>query len=189
MKTDNLTAKDALQAVEAQAVTDVQAAAAKKQTVAVNVATPVPTPVLAAGKVEIKFSMTSFVSPMPNQDKWDAVIKDFVSTDPQVGAVNFDTSPRFGALDTTVNNYDCFYLPYNAVPTANLGLLMNVDPYLSADSSFDKNDVVSNIMAQLQRDNKTWGLPIVIQPTILKYNSAQFNKVGLPEPVGCSTIV
>ncbi|MEP7289280.1 MAG: hypothetical protein ABI947_26305 [Chloroflexota bacterium] len=182
MTTNAVSSKDALQAVDAQATQDEQAAIAKKSTVAVSVATPVPTPVLTAGKVAIKFGMMSFVSPLPNQDKWDTVINQFISTDPQVGQVVFDTAQRFGQLDSTVEAYDCFYLPYNAVPSANLGLLFNIDPFLTADSSFDKADVVGNVLTQLQRDNKTWGYPIVVQPTIMKYNTQDFAKANVQAP-------
>ncbi len=182
MKTNNTAAKDALQTVQQTALQNQQAALTKKSTTAVTVATPIPDVVLVPGKVKLNFSYASFVNPLPNQDKWDQVIKDFIASDPQVGDINFDTSPRIGAIDQAVNKYDCFYLAYNAVPTMNLGLVLNLDPFLSADSTFDKTDVVGNVMAQLQRDNKTWAFPIIIQPSILKYNSDQFNKNNVPAP-------
>src|SRR5205809_880878 len=118
--------------VEAQAVQDQQTAEAKKQQTALAVATPVPTPDLSTGKVALKFGLSSFVSPLPNQDKWDKLVKDFVSSDPQVGWVTIDPRPGFGGQITQfTDNYDCFYLPFNAVPNTNLGLLMNLDPFMT----------------------------------------------------------
>ncbi len=182
MKSEKLSAKDALQAVEAQAVQALQTADGKRQQVALAVATPVPTPDPASGKVLLKFGLSSFISPLPNQDKWDKLIGDFVSTDPQVAWVTIDARPGAGQITQLTNNYDCFYLPYNAVPNTDLGLLMNLDPFMAADTSFDKADVVGNVMTQLQRDNKTWGLPVVVEPGILKYASDQFSRAGVPDP-------
>jgi ABC-type glycerol-3-phosphate transport system substrate-binding protein len=186
--TNTVDAKAALQNVQTQALQDQQTALAKKTSNAINVATPIPTPVLAAGKIELQFNLSSFVSPLPNQDKWNQLIADFTATDPQVAAVNLDTSPRFGALDQAVAKYDCFYLPYNAVPSVNLSLITNVDPYLSSDSTFDKTDIVGNIMDQVSRDNKVWAYPIMIQPSILRYNADQFQKANLTAPTTGFTI-
>jgi ABC-type glycerol-3-phosphate transport system substrate-binding protein len=189
MKTDKLDAKGALQAVDAQAVQDQAAALDKKQSNVVAVATPVPVTALAPGKVAIKFGLSSFTSPLPNQDKWNKIIQDFVASDPQVGRIDLDTRPGFGGqISGFTDNYDCFYLSYNAVPNTNLGLLISLDSFMAADKSFDKADVIGNVMAQLQRDNKTWAFPIVITPTILDYNSDQFNKAGVPAPTSGWTI-
>src|SRR5262249_10809406 len=60
--------------------------------------------------------------------------------------------------------------------------LLNLDPFLAADTTFDKADLVGNIMAQLTRDNKVWALPVIIEPEILRYNSLQFSKSGAIDP-------
>ncbi|MCC7450273.1 MAG: hypothetical protein IT324_22840 [Anaerolineae bacterium] len=189
MKTDKLDAKGALQAVDAQAVQDQAAALDKKQSNVVAVATPIPVVALAPGKVAVKFGLSSFTSPLPNQDKWNKSIQDFVASDPQVGRIDLDTRPGFGGqISGFTDAYDCFYLSYNAVPNTDLGLLIALDSFLAADKSFDKDDVIGNVMAQLQRDNKTWAFPIIITPTILDYNSDQFNKAGVPAPTNGWTI-
>jgi ABC-type glycerol-3-phosphate transport system substrate-binding protein len=182
MSADGIDAKAALQAEEALAVQNQAAAVEKKSTVTVVVTPPAPVTELAPGKVAIKFNMSSPVTPLPNQEKWDKLIADFTASDPQVGRVELDSAPRFGQITNLTDTYDCFYLPYNAIPSADLGVLLNIDPFLSADSSFDKSDVIGDSLTQMQRDNKTWGLPIVIQPAILKYNSTQFDKAAVPNP-------
>jgi multiple sugar transport system substrate-binding protein len=187
MQANGTVAAVALQTAETQANTDLQAGVSKKSNNVINVATPVPVQALPAGKIQISFGMTSFVSPMPNQDKWDAVIKDFTSSDPQVASIAFDTTTPFG-FDSAISKYDCFYLPYNSVPSLDLSKVVNLDPYFTADSSFDKSDIANGILTQLQRDNKTWAYPIVIQPTILRYSVDAFSKANLQAPTSNFTI-
>jgi ABC-type glycerol-3-phosphate transport system substrate-binding protein len=61
--------------------------------------------------------------------------------------------------------------------------LLNLDPFTSTDVDFSEDDVIGNALEQLQRDNKLWGLPIAIQPTLLSYDSEQFARAGVPAPV------
>jgi ABC-type glycerol-3-phosphate transport system substrate-binding protein len=182
MRTDKIDAHTALQELETQANTNLQQAADLRGKLTASIATPVPTPVLNQGEVNLKFAMMSLVSPLPNQDKWDEAIKEFTDSDPQVKQVTMDTGFTNSLADTT-SKYDCFYMPFNLVAgNDDLSQLTNLDPYMSADASFDKNDVVGNIMPQLQRDNKTWGFPIIIQPQILRYNQDMFEKAAVPAP-------
>jgi ABC-type glycerol-3-phosphate transport system substrate-binding protein len=179
MKSDNLDAHAALQLVQQQAVKDEQAAIAKKGALSVTLATPAPI-VVQPGKTTLKFGLTSFMIPLPNEEAWTKLAQEFAQNDPQVGKVSVETST--GDLAANAEKYDCFYLPYNGVPSAKLTSLLNLDPYLTADKSFDKSDIVGNIMSQLERDGKTWGLPVMIQPEALKYDSDQFSKANVPAP-------
>jgi ABC-type glycerol-3-phosphate transport system substrate-binding protein len=188
MTANKIDAKTALQDVEAKAVQDIQAAADRKQSLALAVATPVPVPTLGAGKVTIKFGLSAFISPLPSQDKWNDLMADFTSNDPQVGRVVIDTPTGGGQVANFTDRFDCFYLPYNAVPNTTLGVLMNLDPFIAADKTFDKADVVGNVMVQLERDNKIWALPVIIEPSILRYNSDQFNRANVPAPGSTWTI-
>lgn len=175
-----LDAHTALQDVETVAVSNLQAATDKHTDLIVNVATPVPDVSLTAGEVNLKFGMLSFVSPLPNKEQWDTVINDFVAGDPQVGNIQLDTGLSQPA--DSAKKFDCFYLPLNYVPQIDLTSILNLDPFIDADPSFDRNDVVSGVLAQVQRDNKTWALPIVIQPEGLKYDTAAFDRAGIPAP-------
>jgi ABC-type glycerol-3-phosphate transport system substrate-binding protein len=186
MKNDRLDAKAALEAAEVEAVKAQQAAADKKTTLSLAVATPIPEPPQKAGEITLNFGLTSFIMPLPNRERWDQLLNDFARDDPQVGKVNLNVG--FNPVDEAATKFDCFYQPFNAVPNAKLDKLLNLDPFLSADSTFDKNDVIGNIMAQLQRDNKTWALPVVIEPSILEYNVEKFASAGVPEPVNGWTI-
>jgi ABC-type glycerol-3-phosphate transport system substrate-binding protein len=180
MQSEGLDARSALNEAEASAVTNLQTAAERSATTTVIVATPPPDVVLSEGEVSLKFGLTMFVTPLPNRDQWDAVIQEFVASDPQVGNIELDAG--FTQPDQSAEQFDCFYLPLNYVPEVDLNTILSLDPFLDADTSFDKSDVVGGVLAQLQRDNKTWALPIIIQPEALRYDSERFNRAGIPAP-------
>jgi len=176
----------ALQETETEARNNLAKAEEQRSTTVVAVATPVPTPVLAAGEVALDFGFTSMMSPMPNRDQLEAAIDEFVANDAEVGQIVLDTG--FRAINEYTDQFDCFYLPYNAVPGLDLTTVRNIDPFLNTDPGFDPNDVVGNTLAQVQRDNQTWAYPIIIQPQILWYNHDIFTDSGAIEPTGGWTI-
>lgn len=180
MKTQKANVKQALQTVEMQAVNDVQVAANKKNTLTLSVATPIPNVALAPGKIDLKFEVSSTTLPLPNLDRWTKLSADFSASDPQVGKITLITNNQ--NLSAATANSDCFYLPDNQVPAATLSQILNVDPFTEADKSFDKTDMVGNVLADVQRDNKTWAVPLTVQPQILQINTDQFKKAGLPIP-------
>jgi ABC-type glycerol-3-phosphate transport system substrate-binding protein len=181
MRDDGLDAVSALQEVETQAIAKLQTVDDLSSETVVAVATPVPDAVLQPGEITLNFGLSSFINPLPNRDLWDQLMRDFVANDPEVGQVVLDVpfGPGGGNLAET---YDCYYLPYNGVPSASLETLLNLDPFLDTDPSFDGNDVVGGTMAQVQRDDRTWALPIDIQPQVLQYHSEKFADAGVPAP-------
>lgn len=174
-------ARTALQEVELEAVENLRFAEARRDTAVIAVATPMATTDLAAGEISINFGYQSFISPLSNQEQWDQVIAQFVQQDPEVGRLIFDTATEFTATNMA-EEYDCFFLPYNDAPNVDPESVYNLDPFIDADPSFDPNDVVGNVLSQMQRDNKTWALPIIIQPSILRYNPERFTRAGLNPP-------
>lgn len=174
-------AHTALQAAESQAIANLQTADSERGTVVINIATPAPTPVLGPGQVALKFAYQSNMMPVPNRDLWTQLIADFTASDPEVKQIVFDTNARSGSAGLA-QSQDCFVLPYNAVPDLDLTAVLNLDPFLDADSSFDRNDVLGNTLAQLQRDNKTWGLPLDIQPQMMRYDPDQLAQAGVSAP-------
>jgi len=172
----------ALQEIEATANENLQTASDRRNTATVYVATAVPTPVLSGDEIAINFGYTAFVSPIPNREAWDSVINEFVANDPEVGQVVLDTGFGSSLVDMS-ERYDCFYLPYNLVQNENdLSPILSLDPFTSADATFDPNDLVGGVLTQVQRNNQLWGLPIVIQPHVLNYNTILFDEAGVPLP-------
>ncbi len=188
MKFEKLDAKAALEAAELQAVKDQQVATDKKGKITVVVATPAPELALKGGKTSLKFGLVIFSNTVPQRDKWDKLITDFVASDPQVGRIELNAGAGLGQMEALVEQQDCFYLPFNAVPNVNPALLLNLDPFMAADKTFDKADVLGNVMAQLQRDNKIWALPITIEPSVLKYDPAKFRASNVPAPTAGWTL-
>ncbi|MEP7293460.1 MAG: hypothetical protein ABI835_16870, partial [Chloroflexota bacterium] len=186
MAQDETDAHTALLDAEAQAEADLQAAEDRRDSVAVIVATPPPAIVLQPGEVELKFGIQSFVQPIPNLDQWQRLANDFAAADPDVGAVTLDAD--FGDVATFAERDDCFYLSSNAVPSLDGSSVINLDPYLDADANFDPNDVVGGLMAQLQKDSRTWAYPLTIQPQALNINTDLFAQAGVPVPENSWTI-
>ncbi|MBC7869407.1 MAG: extracellular solute-binding protein [Chitinophagaceae bacterium] len=174
----------ALQKAETDAIAALEAAENRGTTEVIAVITPVPTPVLQANEIGIRFGISSFISPLPNRDAWDAFIADYIANDPQVGNIEFTTG--FGGED--FDELDCYTLTSNQVPTADLSKLLSLDPFMDADPSFDPNDVFGNTLSQLQRDGRTYGFPIMLQPQVLWYNKTVFAENGLPLPEAGWTI-
>jgi ABC-type glycerol-3-phosphate transport system substrate-binding protein len=178
----------AIQNAEAGAQSNLQAAASKAPTVALVVATPVPADVNTSGKPTLNFGLVSFARGNA-QKEWTTVAANFASTDPQVGEVKVDVPTGFAnTAEALADKYDCFYLPSNSVQDMQLSSFLNLDPYMAADKSFDKNDIVASLMTQVTRDNKVWALPIELEPTILKYDATRFDKQGVPEPTNGWTV-
>ncbi len=181
MESEGLDAAAALQQVEANVYAGLDRAAAFGETVIINVATPIPEVPLASGEIALDFGIASFINPLPNQQLWDKTITEFVANDPQIGRINLATDFQFEIANMAAN-YDCFYMPSNAVPGGNLNGVISLDPFIDADPAFDKDDIVGGALQQVQFDNRTWALPIVIQPEILRYNPTLFDQAGVPLP-------
>ncbi len=188
MASEGLDAATALQEAENSVIANLQTAANQREETTVQVATPPPAVVLGEGEVSLNFGMMSFVQPLPNQEQWDQVIQEFVAADPQVAEVVVDIPGGgfFGgggdqAADMAAQ-YDCFYLPYNAVPDLDTSLLLNLDPVLDADPTFDRSDIVGNTLSQVQQNAMTWALPITLQPEVLNYDPDLFAQAGAIPP-------
>lgn len=177
----------ALENAENQALTALQTAEERRASAVIMVSTPVPTPVLAEGEISLKFGLTMYSSPLPNQDGWDQAMAEFIAIDPEVGHIQFDNS--MGGMDDPVDVYECFFLPYSRSMEENMGnTVLNLDPFMDADPNFDRNDVIGTALSQLQYDNKTWGYPIMLLPSVIWYEPSLFEEAGVPLPPGTWSI-
>jgi len=167
----------ALLAAETQAVADLRTAASKKATTVVNVATPIPSLAPNSGKIVLKFGIKPSGDAMARLDQWYALAADFASKDPQVGQVSIDQGRD--TLTASANQFDCFYLPYNAVTDADLRKILSIGPLADSDPNFNKGDFIGNTLNQLTRDNKLWGVPIQLEPAVLMYDVQAFKQVGV----------
>jgi ABC-type glycerol-3-phosphate transport system substrate-binding protein len=182
MKNDKVDVATALQQAENDAIKAQQQAASQKDKIknALVVATPIPSSDVAAGKIELKFAVGNNAPTLPNKDAWDKLIADFTASDPKVAKITLDVSTD--ALEKLAEKHDCFYLPYDGLAPEKLAKLVPLDPFTSADTSFDKADLVGGVLAQVTRDNKIYALPADIAPEVLKYDASAFEKAGVPAP-------
>ncbi len=182
-------ARSALQTAEAQAIADVQTAAARDGNIYLSITPPAAGHTLQPGEIALTCAVNigfggrmGGQAQLANQAEWDQVIADFVANEPGIGAVILESTNNTD-LATLAESYDCIILPTNAVPGSDLTPVLNLDPLIDTDLSFDRNDVIGNTLAQLQQDNKTWALPLAIQPQMLEYDPELFAWAGVPEPI------
>ncbi|HVO41408.1 MAG TPA: extracellular solute-binding protein [Aggregatilineales bacterium] len=183
VKTNNIDIRTALQTAEAQALKNQQAAADRKDKLALSVVTPIPSNVHPAGKITLKVGVVGYS--IPNQNEWNKLISDFTADDPDVEKVTLERSLDANSLNQIgppLLKYDCVYAPFNGVSPSQVTRMLNIDPFLAADPTFDKADIIGGALAQVTLDNKIWMLPSDISPNVLKYDSDRFQKDGVAAP-------
>ena len=181
--TDN--AQDTLQTVQAQAVSDLQAADAKHAALTVTIVEPVA-PTVPPGKITLNFDVIGQAPRDANQTAWSQVVTNFAATDPQVGLVNLRAVQE--PASAAAQKSDCFYSASNLVPTTTDSELLDLAPLLNADPNFDPTDFVSGVLASVQRGGQTLGLPMDIQPIVLNYSPDRFSAANLPAPTNDWTV-
>ncbi len=185
MTTDKLDTKAAI-AFAQDAATKAQQVALDRKADASKVAvvpTPIPT-VNPQNGITLKFGISAFGGTIPKKADIQALADEFVKANPGVVA-RVDIQSLQGGLNqisTAVTRYDCFYLPYSAVPSVQLDTILSIDPFTSADKSFNLQDFVGAALVQVQRENKTWALPMNIAPTVMWYDPVTFANSGVPKP-------
>jgi ABC-type glycerol-3-phosphate transport system substrate-binding protein len=186
MREEGAPAQIALQEAEAEAIANLQTAADQRDTNVVIVSTPVPTPVLTASDVALRFQLSLPISPLPNREEWDRLIAEFTASDPEVRYIEIVSG--FGGPQE--EQPDCIYQDYNSIPWIDMEqpVYLNIDPFTDADPNFDRSDFIGDALAQVERDNKLWALPIVIQPEVLWYDEAAFLDAGVLSPVSGWTV-
>lgn len=137
--------------------------------------------VLGDGEILLKFGLTSFVQPLPNGDRWDTLAQDFALNDPEVGAVEINSG--FMQPRQMLSDNDCVYQPTTTgLFDLDTSQLLPLDPLLNADLNYDINGLPPNILAQMQSNGVTYGLPMTLQPELLTYNPRAFADAGIMEP-------
>ncbi|MCB9454495.1 MAG: extracellular solute-binding protein [Anaerolineaceae bacterium] len=182
MAQDNLDARTALQIVQ-QDVYRILAAvtAAAENSPAIVVAPPPAPPASDGDEAVLRFNLEEMESPLPNRTLWDAAAAAFVAQDSQVGQVVVDT--RWLSFADYAAQYDCFYLNDNAVSSADLSLVLDIEPLLAADPYFVEADMVAGTMSQVRSQGGTWALPVTLYPLVIWYNREILGQAGVPEPI------
>lgn len=167
----------AIQEAERNAINSLDTADARRSSAAIVISTPVPTPSMTADQIVLRFGIG--MDTTANKDEWTQLVSDFLAANPAVGNVEFDDD-FFDPEDQA--RLDCLYLPYNQVPFMQLENFLSLDPLVDTDPTFDRQDFIGTSLDQLQRDNRLWAYPIMLQPSVLWYDAALFDQAGLPSP-------
>ncbi|MGB7338067.1 MAG: extracellular solute-binding protein [Phototrophicaceae bacterium] len=130
----------------------------------------------------LNFGIGTSGVPLATLDAWEALADEFVEDDPNLADIEFDVGFATSEESSQIN--DCFFLNYNAVPSLDLTMVINLDPLLNTDEDFLSADTLDNILSLVQRDNKTWAYPLAIQPFVLSYDENIFAELGIPIPDG-----
>jgi ABC-type glycerol-3-phosphate transport system substrate-binding protein len=188
MQNDGLDAATALQDAQIAAQDGLALADARRGTVDVTVIEPTPPPDVAAGEIVLKFATIGLPTPLPNEADWETLAADFAANDSEVGRVDFVSLRPQDGLEEVVAQADCFYWNGNLVPSADLSLLLSIDPLMAGDFNFNRDDFVTSVLEQMRRDDMTWGMPIVILPQTLYYSPDVFNQAGALMPFNGWTV-
>lgn len=181
MSTQNLDASGALQVVQQEATKNQQLAFDRKsdQAKVAIVATPVPISDPNKG-ITLKFGVTSFSPQLAKRNEINALAEEFVRNTPGVARVDIQTG--FQRAEQAADRYDCFYLPYSAVPSIQLNKILSLDPYVTTDKDYSATNYIGGAIQQVSRDGKVWALPMGISPTVMWFDPTSFANAGLPKP-------
>ena len=95
------------------------------------------------------------------------------------------TAQGFGGgqgLEQQAAEYDCFQRSPSFGPDTDLSLILNMDPFLSADETVSKEDFYASSLSQFSYQGQLWGLPGNMSISVVNYNKALFEAAGLPYP-------
>lgn len=103
--------------------------------------------------------------------------------------LQYDPAPVQGYLDKLTTEFsasnapDIVWIPgASTADYAKLGVIMDLMPKASKDSSFKLTDYYDAPMKELQVNGKLWGLPRDISTEVMYYNKDMFKAKGLEDP-------
>jgi ABC-type glycerol-3-phosphate transport system substrate-binding protein len=185
MVTESIDAQTALNEAEALVVANLQAADERRANLTLSVSPPPQAAPLPEGEIALRFGIMAFVSSLPNEDAWEAAAERFGGSDREVGRVDIELQQGFGGeglMETMTQNYDCFYLPFSTISPVTVAPLLNIDPFLGSDATFQEDDLVGNVLQRVQWDNRTWAYPLDIKPQVIWYEIETLQNAGVVAP-------
>ncbi|MBX0327465.1 sugar ABC transporter substrate-binding protein [Oscillochloris sp. ZM17-4] len=105
-------------------------------------------------------------------------------------SVTYDPAPNNGDYFTKIqtelaagNAPDIFWIGgANLADFVNTGQILDLKPLMDKDSSFKIGDFYDNVIGELTRDGKIYGLPRDISTMVVYYNEDMFKAAGLQTP-------
>ncbi|HEX5689806.1 MAG TPA: sugar ABC transporter substrate-binding protein [Roseiflexaceae bacterium] len=101
----------------------------------------------------------------------------------------YDPAPNQGYFEkiqtelAAGNAPDIFWVGgVNTADFVNTGQILDLKPLMDKDSSFKIGDLYENVIGEVTRDGKIYGLPRDISTMVTYYNADMFKAAGLPTP-------
>ena len=154
-------------------------------------ATPIPTVVVAApietpvnqNATTIKFSLGTATF---NAPAYRDLAKRFTEANPDIVVDIKQPDLTQATLDIpeVAKDVDCFMWAPSLQDPKNLEAILNLEPFLDADKSFDKSDFYPATLDQFTEQGQLWALPAEVTPYVIEYNRDLFDaaKVAYPKP-------
>jgi ABC-type glycerol-3-phosphate transport system substrate-binding protein len=154
-------------------------------------ATPVPTVVVASQQATpvnqnattIKFSLGTATF---NAPAYRDLAKRFTAANPDIVVEIKQPDLTNTSIDIpdVAKDVDCFMWAPSLQDPKNLEAILNLEPFLDADKSFDKNDFYAATLDQFTEQGQLWALPAEVTPYVIEYNRDLFDaaKVAYPKP-------
>lgn len=142
-------------------------------------------PMISEGRV-VNFALFTGSSQLSNRRQWQSFIDTFVAENNIIDDVILNVIlPTQGYWDEIPNNDCVFGYDFTFYPE---DILLPLDPLLNADSTFDPEDVVGDVMLEMQNGQTTYGIPIAVTPLVLRYDPEIFSQAGIVMPDGTWTV-
>ena len=142
----------------------------------------------AASAEEVTIRWRTRPDNQAEQDVYQKISDEIDAKLPNVKLV-YDPSPVQGYLDKLTTELSSGTAPdITWIPGASLadygskGVLLDMMPFASKDSTFKLTDYYDAPMKELEKDGKLWGLPRDISTMVMYYNKDMFKAAGLPDP-------
>jgi ABC-type glycerol-3-phosphate transport system substrate-binding protein len=178
MLTEEMDALSALQMAQQKILENRELAASWSAPQVLMIATVAPTPSFGADEIALNFGFGLWNN--PNQTDWDRLAREFAEADSGVGVVNINRQGSSYEEWQTTN--DCFYLPYDPISPFFNAEYLSLDPFTDADPTFNASDFVPGALEALQLEGTTYGYPLSIEVSALRYDPSQFEAANIPPP-------
>lgn len=155
---------------------------------------PAATPTAAKPKETVTIRWRTRPDNQAEQDVYQKISDDLSAKLADQGIkLQYDPSPNQGYLDKLTTEFssgsapDIVWIPgASTADYAKLGVIMDLTPEMTKDSSFKLTDYYDAPIKELQVGGKLWGLPRDISTEVMYYNKDMFKAKGLEDPAKLS---
>lgn len=169
-----------LQEIQLLAEQNAEIALARRNTGALVVSTPIPTPVITADQIELQFGIYTNASPLPYRQEWLRLAREFAAQYPHIGQVQIIAD---NALPHNYNrDFDCFFASDYEFAYFDREQLLPLDPLMAADPGFDADGILPSVLEQSRVGDQVYGYPLMAHPFSIWIEVDDFAEVNVPQP-------